>query len=90
VVGLIAAGHGVSLLPRLAQPEFTHEPIVLRPVKGVSPVRKIGAQIRSGTADQPHIAPVLDSLRRIAAGVALGPVECRPVSVGRSPAALAI
>lgn len=87
VVGLIAAGHGVSLLPRLAQPEFMHEPIVLRPVKGVSPVRKIGAQIRSGTADQPHIAPVLDSLRRIAAGVALGPVECRPVTVSRTPAA---
>jgi DNA-binding transcriptional LysR family regulator len=78
VVGLIAAGHGVSLLPRLAQAEFANEPIVLRPVAGVSPVRRIGAQIRSGTADQPHIAPVLESLRRIAAAVAEGPVECRP------------
>lgn len=78
VVGLIAAGHGVSLLPRLAQPEFVHEPIVLRPVAGISPVRRIGAQIRAGTADQPHIAPVLDSLRRIAAAVAVGPVQCRP------------
>ncbi len=77
VVGLVAAGHGVSLLPRLAQPEFVNEPIVLRPVAGVSPVRRIGAQIRAGTADQPHIAPVLASLRKIAAGVALGPVECR-------------
>ena len=34
---LIAAGHGVSLLPRLAQPEFMHEPIVLRPVAGRQP-----------------------------------------------------
>ena len=67
VVGLVAAGHGVSLLPRLAQAEFVNEPIVLRPVAGVSPVRRIGAQIRAGTADQPHIAPVLESLRRIAA-----------------------
>ena len=67
MVGLVAAGHGVSLLPRLAQPEFVNEPIVLRPVAGVSPVRRIGAQIRAGTADQPHIAPVLASLRRIAA-----------------------
>ena len=78
VVGLIAAGHGVSLLPRLAQPEFVDEAIVLRPVAGVSPVRRIGAQIRSGTADQPHIGPVLSSLRRAAADVADGPLECRP------------
>ena len=77
VVGLVAAGHGVALLPRLAQPEFVNEPIVLRPVAGVSPVRRIGAQIRAGTADQPHIAPVLESLRRIALRVAEGPVECR-------------
>ena len=34
-------------------------------------------QIRAGTADQPHIAPVLESLRRVAATVAVGPVECR-------------
>jgi DNA-binding transcriptional LysR family regulator len=91
VVGLVAAGHGVALLPRLAQPEFVHEPIVLRPVQGVSPVRRIGAQIRAGTADQPHIAPVLDSLRGIATTVALGPVECRPVVVRRDPSeALAV
>ena len=88
VVGLIAAGHGVSLLPRLAQPEFVHEPIVLRPVAGTAPVRKIGAQIRAGTADQPHIAPVLAALRRIARGVALGPVECRPVVVSPSSTVL--
>jgi len=78
VVGLISAGHGVSLVPRLAQPEFVGEAIVLRPVAGVTPVRRIGAQIRAGTADQPHIAPVLDALRRTAAEVAVGPVECRP------------
>ncbi len=77
VVGLIAAGHGVGLLPRLAQPDFVNEPIVLRPVAGISPVRRIGAQIRAGTADQPHIAPVLQALRRISAEVADGPLECR-------------
>ncbi len=77
VVGLISAGHGVALIPRLAQPDFVNEPIVLRPVAGVSPVRRIGAQIRSGTANQPHIAPVLESLRRISAEVAVGPLECR-------------
>ena len=89
VVGLVAAGHGVSLLPRLAQPEFINEPIVLRPVAGISPVRRIGAQIRAGTADQPHIAPVLASLRKIAASVAVGPVECRAKrSVPDTPAEL--
>lgn len=79
VVGLVAAGHGVSLLPRLAQPEAVHEPIVLRPVAGVSPVRRISVQTRAGTADQPHIAPALAALRRVAAGVqAAEPVLCRP------------
>jgi DNA-binding transcriptional LysR family regulator len=87
VVGLVAAGHGVSLLPRLAQPEFANEPIVLRPVAGLSPVRRIGAQIRAGTADQPHIAPVLASLRKIAAAVAVGPVECRSVRTPNVPTA---
>lgn len=77
VVGLIAAGHGVGLLPRLAQPGFVNEPIVLRPVAGQRPVRRIGAQIRSGTGNQPHIAPVLVALRRISAEVAVGPLECR-------------
>ena len=51
--------------------------------------RCAGSARRSGpgTADQPHIAPVLESLRRIAAMVAVGPVECRPVTVSRTPAA---
>ncbi|ACV78414.1 transcriptional regulator, LysR family [Nakamurella multipartita DSM 44233] len=87
VVGLVAAGHGVSLLPRLAQPEAVHEPIVLRPVAGVSPVRRISVQTRAGTADQPHIAPALESLRRVAAGVARGPLACRSVTRGPAPIA---
>ena len=87
VVGLVAAGHGVSLLPRLAQPEAVHEPIVLRPVAGVSPVRRISVQTRAGTADQPHIAPALESLRRVAAGVARGPLACRSVTPGPAPIA---
>lgn len=78
VVGLVAAGHGVSLVPRLAQPEFDREPIVLRPVAGEPPVRRISVQTRAGTADQPHIAPALAALRRVAAGVAAAdPVQCR-------------
>jgi DNA-binding transcriptional LysR family regulator len=87
LVGLVAAGHGVGLLPRLAQPEFTNEPIVLRPVAGEPPIRRIGVQIRAGTADQPHIAPVLESLRRVAATVAVGPVECRGDRAAMTPAA---
>ena len=47
------------------------------PGRRVSPIRRIGVQIRAGTGDQPHIAPVLDSLRRVAGQVARGPVECR-------------
>ncbi|MET3804816.1 DNA-binding transcriptional LysR family regulator [Nakamurella sp. UYEF19] len=65
-VALVAAGQGVCLLPRLAQGPFTSDPIVILPVSGEPPMRRIAAQFRAGTHDQPHIAPVLEALRAVA------------------------
>lgn len=65
-VALVAAGVGIALLPRLAQGPFTSDPVVVLPVEGEPPLRRIAVQYRSGTADQPHIAPVLTALRAVA------------------------
>ena len=82
VVGLVAAGHGVSLLPRLAQPEFVNEPIVLRPVVGDQPGppdrRADPGRHRGPTAHRPGArvaAPDRRDGRRRAGGVP-GP-RCR-------------
>lgn len=70
-VALIAAGAAVGLLPRLAQGPFRHEPVAIVPVAGAPVARRIEVQYRAGTANQPHIAPVLAVLREVAAsGVA--------------------
>jgi DNA-binding transcriptional LysR family regulator len=65
-VALVAAGEGICLMPRLAQRPFIGEPIAIRPISGEPPLRRIFVQYRSGTHDQPHIAPVLAALRAVA------------------------
>ncbi len=65
-VALVAAGEGLCLLPRLAQGPFSSDPVVIRPTSSEPPLRRIAVQYRAGTADQPHIAPVLAALRRVA------------------------
>ena len=65
-VALIAAGEGLGLIPRLAQGPFRDDAIVIRPISGEPPLRRIAVQYRAGTSDQPHIAPVLAALRAVA------------------------
>jgi len=65
-VALVAAGEGLCLLPRLAQGPFATDPVVVRPIAGDPPRRRITVQYRAGTHDQPHIAPVLAALRAVA------------------------
>lgn len=65
-VALVGAGVGICLLPRLAQGPFTSDPVVVLPLVGEPPMRRIAVQYRSGTQNQPHIAPVLTALRAVA------------------------
>jgi DNA-binding transcriptional LysR family regulator len=67
VMALVAAGAGVATVPRLAQAPSYSDPVAVRPVAGYPPTRRIAVQYRAGTANQPHIAPVLAALREIAA-----------------------
>lgn len=75
LTALVAAGFGVALLPRLAQ-HCAGNALAVRPARGTTPVRNVGVRYRSGTAGQPHIAPLLASLTRVCAE--LGTIGCVP------------
>lgn len=61
VVGLVAAGAGVALVPRLAQPEAADD-VVIRPVAGHAPRRHIVLLTRPAAAAAPHVTAVIDQL----------------------------
>jgi len=61
VLGLVAAGCCVALVPRLAG--FARHPgVAIRPVRGVVPRRHLFAAVRRGSEQAPHLALVLDTL----------------------------
>jgi DNA-binding transcriptional LysR family regulator len=72
VVGLVGAGAGVALVPRLAQPEEAAG-VVIRPVAGLPPRRELKLLTRPAAATAPHVAAVIDRLTAAAAEVA-GPL----------------
>ena len=57
---LVGAGAGVGLVPELAGPPPPG--VVVRPVKGAPPSRRIYAAVRAGSAARPAIAAMLDAL----------------------------
>jgi DNA-binding transcriptional LysR family regulator len=57
---LIQAGAGVGLVPDLAGPPPPG--VVLRPVKGAPPSRRIYAAVRAGSSERPTIAAMLEAL----------------------------
>lgn len=66
VAALVAAGCGVALVPRLAQP-LGVEGIVVCPVVGTPAARRVFAAVRSGAQADPVIATVLQTLQDVAA-----------------------
>lgn len=65
VAALVAAGVGVALVPRLAQP-LRQEALVTRPLVGEPASRRFFALVRSGTQQDPGVAAVLAALREVA------------------------
>jgi DNA-binding transcriptional LysR family regulator len=57
---LVAAGAGVGLVPELAGPPPPG--VVVRPVKGAPPSRRIYAAVRAGSSERPAVAAMLDAL----------------------------
>ena len=69
VVALAGAGAGVALVPRSALRGTELGGVVVRPVEGVAPTRRVFAAVRQGAEGHPLIKPVLEALC-----VAAGPV----------------
>jgi len=65
VQGLVAAGVGVALIPRLALSTVRSD-IRVRPLEPQSPVRKVFAATPRGAAITPAVATMLDVLRQAA------------------------
>jgi DNA-binding transcriptional LysR family regulator len=57
---LVAAGAGVGLVPELAGPPPPG--VVVKPVAGAPPSRRIYAAVRAGSSDRPAIRAMLDAL----------------------------
>lgn len=68
VAALVAAGAGVALIPRLAQP-LRQKNLVISPVLGQPASRVLFALVRAGTQLDPGIAAVLEKLQEVAAEV---------------------
>ncbi|MFF8598445.1 LysR family transcriptional regulator [Streptomyces sp. NPDC015232] len=63
--GFVAAGLGVSLVPRLGL-SARHPGVAVRRVRHPEPFRSIHAVVRSGSLDQPALRTLLDALRESA------------------------
>jgi DNA-binding transcriptional LysR family regulator len=60
---LVAAGHGIALLPRYSTDDRRGRRLVCRPLAGVRAGRLVEAVLRTSTAERPAVATVLDALR---------------------------
>jgi DNA-binding transcriptional LysR family regulator len=66
VISLASAGAGVALVPRSALRGMDLRGVVVRPVDGVAPTRRVFAAVRRGAEEHPLIRPVLDALTEAA------------------------
>ncbi|MEU6221760.1 LysR family transcriptional regulator [Streptomyces sp. NPDC047022] len=66
VVALASADAGVALVPRSALRGMDLTGVIVRPVDGVAPTRRVFAAVRRGAEDHPLIRPVLDALAQAA------------------------
>ncbi len=66
VVALAGADAGVALVPRSALRGMELAGVVVRPVEGSAPTRRVFAAVRQGAEGHPLIRPVLDALEAAA------------------------
>ncbi|MEU4145825.1 LysR family transcriptional regulator [Streptomyces parvulus] len=66
VVSLASADAGVALVPRSALLGTDLTGVVVRPVDGAVPTRRVFAAVRRGAEEHPLIRPVLDALDAVA------------------------
>ncbi|HYH29756.1 MAG TPA: LysR family transcriptional regulator [Pseudonocardia sp.] len=66
---LVAAGHGIALLPRYSTDDRDGRRLVRLPLAGVRAGRLVEAVLRTSTGERPAVATVLDTLRAEAEAV---------------------
>ncbi len=66
---LVAAGHGVALLPRYTIDTRRGKRLLRKPIAGIKAARHVEAVLRPGAAARPAVATVLDLLRAEARAV---------------------
>lgn len=62
VEAVVAAGHGIAILPRFTTRDHENG-LITRPLAGVRAVRQIAALLRPDRAERPSVRLVVDSLR---------------------------
>jgi DNA-binding transcriptional LysR family regulator len=60
---LVAAGHGIALLPRYTMDAGRGRGLVARPLAGIRAARLVEAVCRTGALQRPAVAKVIDELR---------------------------
>lgn len=68
VEAIVAAGHGIAILPRFTTRDHENG-LVTRPLSGVRAVRQISALLRPDRAERPSVRLVVEALRTEARGV---------------------
>jgi len=67
LAGLVEAGQGVALVPRLVRSLYTHRELALRPAQGEPPSRNVFVAVRAGAERDPVVTAVREELRTAAA-----------------------
>lgn len=62
VEAMVAAGHGIAVLPRYTTPDGTHG-LITRPLSGIRSTRQISALLRPDRAERPSVRRVVEELR---------------------------
>jgi DNA-binding transcriptional LysR family regulator len=62
IEALVAAGHGIAILPRFTTRDHENG-LVTRPLSGVRAIRQISALLRPDRAERPSVRLVVDALR---------------------------
>ncbi|MCU1425682.1 MAG: LysR family transcriptional regulator [Microbacteriaceae bacterium] len=66
VEAMVAAGHGIAVLPRYTTRDHENG-LVTRPLTGVRAIRQLSALMRPDRAERPSVRLVVESLRTVAA-----------------------